>query len=99
MLIDEFDYDLPPDRIAQEPARDRDGSSMLILDPSKGPCRDFEVVSFSHFPEYLAPGDAVVFNDTKVIPARLFARKERRTDGGMRSSAMRNGCVRATGSG
>ena len=76
MLIDEFDYDLPPDRIAQEPARDRDGSSMLILDPSKGPCRDFEVVSFSHFPEYLAPGDAVVFNDTKVIPARLFARKE-----------------------
>ena len=34
MLIDEFDYDLPPDRIAQEPARDRDGSSMLILDPA-----------------------------------------------------------------
>lgn len=75
MLINEFDYDLPEDLIAQEPLAKRDGSRMLILDPAQ-PEAGYPIRTFSALPEYLEPGDAIVFNDTKVIPARLFARKE-----------------------
>ena len=76
MHIRDFDYDLPPERIAQKPAENRDESSMLVLDPLR-PVDDgeFPILPFRRFPEFLNPGDAVVFNDTKVIPARLFAGK------------------------
>lgn len=73
MLIDEFDYFLPEELIAQEPAENRGGSRMLVLDPAAG---TMEIVPFSRFPEYLQPGDMIALNDTKVIRARLFARKE-----------------------
>ena len=73
MLISEFDYDLPEELIAQQPAPERGGSRMLVLDPASG---DMEIVPFSRFPEYMNCGDVLTVNDTKVIRARLFARKE-----------------------
>lgn len=76
MNISEFDYELPPELIAQEPAPGRDRSDMMIVDPEADAGIPCPVVPFYRFPEFLNPGDAIVFNDTKVIPARLFARKE-----------------------
>ena len=73
MLISEFDYDLPEELIAQQPAPERGGSRMLVLDPASG---DMEIVPFSRFPEYMNCGDVLTVNDTKVIRARLFAKKE-----------------------
>ncbi len=64
-----FDYDLPPERIAQEPAARRDAARLLVID------RAAEGVSHrrvAELPELLAPGDLVVVNDTRVVPARLF---------------------------
>jgi S-adenosylmethionine:tRNA ribosyltransferase-isomerase len=72
MLTADFDYHLPPELIAQHPAARRDGSRMLVL------ARDGEGVShrlFSDFPALLRPGDVLVINDTRVIPARLLGRK------------------------
>ncbi len=73
MNIDEFDYNLPEKLIAQEPPEHRGESRMLVLDPASG---GMEIVPFSDFPNYLDPGDTLALNDTKVIRARLFARKE-----------------------
>ena len=73
MLIDEFDYQLPEELIAQEPPANRGESRMLVLDPAAG---TMEIVPFSRFSEYLNPGDVIAINDTKVIRARLFARKD-----------------------
>lgn len=73
MLVSDFDYELPPKLIAQHPVEPRDHSRLLILDRSR------KIRSDRHFYElyeFLAPGDLLVFNDTKVIPARLFAEKE-----------------------
>ncbi len=75
MNLSEFDYELPPELIAQEPMKDRDHSRMLILDPEQ-PTENCPVLPFFRIADFLNPGDAIVFNDTKVIPARLFARKE-----------------------
>lgn len=72
MLISEFDYDLPEELIAQQPAPERGGSRMLVLDPASG---DMEIVPFTRFSEYLNTGDVLAINDTKVIRARLFAKK------------------------
>lgn len=72
MRVDAFDYELPPELIAQEPAPARDGSRLLVLDRKHGSCRD------KRFPDLvgcLEPGDCLVLNDTRVIPARLFARR------------------------
>ena len=68
MRVDEFDYYLPPELIAQEPAGRRDESRLLVLDR-----RDGTIVHrrFREITEYLEPGDVVVVNDTRVIPARL----------------------------
>jgi len=75
MHIREFDYELPPELIAQQPAEKRDESSMLVLDPLRPVPDEFPVLPFHRLPDFLKPGDAVVFNDTRVIPARLFAGK------------------------
>jgi S-adenosylmethionine:tRNA ribosyltransferase-isomerase len=63
-----FSYHLPPDLIAQEP-RERGRSRMMVVRQD-----GIEHDSFDHFPERLVPGDVLVINDTRVIPARLFAR-------------------------
>lgn len=70
MLISDFDYDLPDDLIARFPAADRRGSRLLQLDAG--------IVdrSFAELPDLLRPGDLLVFNDTRVIKARLTAVKE-----------------------
>ncbi|HSY50479.1 MAG TPA: tRNA preQ1(34) S-adenosylmethionine ribosyltransferase-isomerase QueA [Thermoanaerobaculia bacterium] len=64
----DFSYDLPPDLIAQEP-RQRGRSRMMVVRQD-----GIEHDSFENFPERLTPGDVLVINDTRVIPARLFAR-------------------------
>lgn len=72
MLLSEFDYDLPESMIAQTPCEPRDHSKMLVVD------RKNKAFSHRHFfdlKEYVKPGDALIFNDTRVIPARLFGQK------------------------
>jgi S-adenosylmethionine:tRNA ribosyltransferase-isomerase len=64
----DFSYDLPPDLIAQEP-RERGRSRMMVVGQNA-----IEHDSFANFPDRLQPGDVLVINDTRVIPARLFAR-------------------------
>ena len=72
MKTSDFSYDLPEELIAQYPIADRDSSRLLCLEP-EGKITDS---SFKQFSEYLKPGDLIVLNDTRVIPARLFAKKE-----------------------
>ncbi|MCX7974413.1 MAG: tRNA preQ1(34) S-adenosylmethionine ribosyltransferase-isomerase QueA [Candidatus Aminicenantes bacterium] len=71
MFVSEFDYDLPPELIAQQPLAERDASRMMVLYRQTG-----EIIH-SHFrelPNFLSPGDIVVFNDSKVIPARVWGK-------------------------
>ena len=68
MRVDAFDFELPGDSIALRPADPRDRSRMLVIGPSSGTFTD---KMFKDLPEFLDPGDVLVFNDTKVIPARL----------------------------
>jgi S-adenosylmethionine:tRNA ribosyltransferase-isomerase len=65
---DDFDFDLPPELIAQKPAEPRDSARLLHL-PRQGMAGDKHV---HDLPELLQPGDLLIFNDTRVIPARLF---------------------------
>ncbi|CEP66162.1 S-adenosylmethionine:tRNA ribosyltransferase-isomerase, QueA [Moorella glycerini] len=72
MRLEEFDYDLPPELIAQTPAEPRDASRLLVLH------RDRDYLEHRHFydlPAYLHPGDVLVLNETRVIPARLWGRR------------------------
>ena len=71
----DFDYTLPPDLIAQAPAPERDRSRLLVLNRNTGALQHR---IFRDLPEYLLPGDLLVVNEAKVIPARLFGRSERR---------------------
>lgn len=73
MLVSEFDYLLPPELIAQEPVEPRDHSRLLVLDRGQRSIVDHY---FYEIPSFFNRGDLLVFNDTRVIPARLFARKE-----------------------
>ncbi len=73
MQTSEFDYDLPEASIAQVPAEPRDAARLLVLHRRS---RRLEHRIFSEIGEYLAPGDLLVLNQTRVLPARLFARKE-----------------------
>ncbi len=66
-----FDYALPPDRIAQEPAEPRDAARLLVGDRRAGPWTDARVADLGRF---LRPGDCLVVNDTRVLPARLLGR-------------------------
>jgi S-adenosylmethionine:tRNA ribosyltransferase-isomerase len=72
MTLSDFDYFLPPDRIAQTPIEPRDASRMLVLHRDTG---QIEHRIFRDLPGYLNPGDVIVLNQTRVIPARLPARK------------------------
>ncbi|MBE6356511.1 MAG: tRNA preQ1(34) S-adenosylmethionine ribosyltransferase-isomerase QueA [Lentisphaerae bacterium] len=75
-----FDYDLPEKFIARYPAATRDGSRMMVLDRRTGEC---EIHPFTDILNYLAPGDALICNNTKVLRGRMFARKEGRPDGAL----------------
>ncbi len=72
MKTSDFDYHLPPERIAQTPVEPRHSSRLLVLDRSKDA---LEHTTFWHVADYLRPGDLLVINRTRVIPARVFARK------------------------
>jgi S-adenosylmethionine:tRNA ribosyltransferase-isomerase len=74
MRLEDFDYLLPPEFIAQSPIEPRDSSRLLVLDRAGGSIRHSV---FRGIGDYLAPGDLLVFNDTRVIPARLAAVKEK----------------------
>ncbi len=75
LRVADFDYSLPPELIAQTPATERDGSMLLILDRNTGALRHR---TFRDLPELLTPGDLLVVNEAKVLPARLFGRTGRR---------------------
>src|SRR5438046_1632372 len=70
MRVDLFDFELPPDRIALRPARPRDSARLLVVEG-----RDVSDHRMLELPDLLSPGDALVFNDTKVIPAQLEGRR------------------------
>ncbi len=72
MLLEEFDYTLPPELIAQRPLAERDGSRMLLLERA---AQRYEDRAFAGISEILRPGDLLVFNNTKVFPARLLGRR------------------------
>ena len=73
MTVDEFDYELPEELIAQTPLKKRDSSKLLVLDKETG---KVEHKVFSDIIDYLDEGDVLVLNDTKVLPARLIGVKE-----------------------
>lgn len=72
MRKSDFNFVLPPELIAQQPAAPRSSSRLLVLQRRSSAVRDAQ---FSELADYLAPGDMLVFNDTRVIPARLFGTK------------------------
>lgn len=74
MRVSDFDFELPEELIALRPARPRDAARMLVIGPEEGALNDRGV---RELPEFLQPGDLLVFNDTKVIPARLFGIRRR----------------------
>ena len=72
MKTSDFDYDLPSELIAQEPIEPRDASRLLVLDRKNGSRRH---LVFRDLPDYLKAGDLLVVNRSRVVPARLFAKK------------------------
>ena len=72
MRVTDFQYDLPKYLIAQEPIPNRTDSRLLVLDGASGALQDRH---FADLPEMLNPGDLLVFNDTRVLKARLFGRR------------------------
>jgi S-adenosylmethionine:tRNA ribosyltransferase-isomerase len=75
MRTDLFDFDLPPERIALRPASPRDAARLLVVRPGADP--ELEDKFVRDLPDLLAPGDALVINDTRVIPARLEGQRLR----------------------
>ncbi|MGB8252002.1 MAG: tRNA preQ1(34) S-adenosylmethionine ribosyltransferase-isomerase QueA, partial [Anaerolineaceae bacterium] len=73
MKTSDFDYELPPERIAQTPVEPRHSSRLLVVHRQDG---NLEHSTFSKIGDYLKPGDLLVLNQTRVIKARIFARKE-----------------------
>ncbi|HKT13182.1 MAG TPA: tRNA preQ1(34) S-adenosylmethionine ribosyltransferase-isomerase QueA [Terriglobia bacterium] len=72
MLLEEFDYELPKELIAQRPLEERDASRMMLLDRAG---HSFTDCAFRSLPEILKPGDVLVVNNTRVFPARLLGRR------------------------
>ncbi len=70
--ISDYDYELPTELIADQPAARRDESRLLVIDRQSGELTHRRITDL---PELLSPGDTLVLNDTKVIPARLFGRR------------------------
>ena len=103
MRVDLFDFELPPELIAQAPVRPRDAARLLLVDD--GPLREALV---RDLPDLLRPGDLLVLNDTRVLPTRFFARRgevagrghagraDRRRPPGGRWRGPASGCARAT---
>src|SRR5580692_3789840 len=77
LLVSDFDFHLPEELIAQQPPEERGTSRMLVVDRATGELHDS---SFSAFPSLLRPGDLLVLNDSRVIPARLYARRTLRRE-------------------
>jgi S-adenosylmethionine:tRNA ribosyltransferase-isomerase len=73
MKIDDFDFELPEELIAQTPLKDRDASRLLVLNRKTG---EVDHKHFSSIKSYLSPGDCLVLNDTRVLPARLYGTKK-----------------------
>lgn len=73
MRTEDFDYNLPEELIAQTPLKERTSSRMMVLNKATG---EYEDKHFYNLTDYLKKGDVLVFNNTKVIPARLFGIKE-----------------------
>ena len=73
MKTDDFDYFLPEELIAQTPLKDRSSSRLLVVDKTTS---NFEDKHFTDILDYIKPGDALVLNETKVIPARIIGSKE-----------------------
>lgn len=73
MEVKEFNYDLPEELIAQTPLKKRDESRLMVLDRKE---RTIEHKVFKDIIEYLKPGDVLVRNNTKVIPARIYGKKD-----------------------
>ena len=73
MKVSEFNYDLPEELIAQTPIEKRDESRLMVLDRNK---QTIEHKTFKDIIDYLEPGDCLVRNNTKVIPARIYGKKE-----------------------
>ena len=73
MDVKDFDYELPEELIAQDPLEDRSSSRLMVLDRETG---EYEHKIFKDIIDYLEPGDCLVLNNTKVIPARLYGAKE-----------------------
>ncbi|MGC8855093.1 MAG: S-adenosylmethionine:tRNA ribosyltransferase-isomerase, partial [Halothiobacillaceae bacterium] len=73
MKISDFDFDLPEALIAQAPLPERSGARLLVVDGAAGTWRDGAV---HDLPTLLRAGDLLVFNDTRVIPARLYGQKD-----------------------
>ena len=78
MKTDLFDYILPEELIAQRPAERRDRSRMLVLDRVSGEC---SIREFADITDYLEAGDLLVSNNTKVMRARLYGRKNGTAEG------------------
>ncbi len=77
MRVDLFDFDLPPERISLRPVRPRDAARLLVVrGGGEGPWACLEDRGVRDLPTLLAPGDVLVFNDTRVIPAQLHGRRE-----------------------
>ncbi len=72
MKVSDFTFELPDELIAQVPLPERDAARMLVVDRQSGTWQDR---SFRDFPSYLRPGDRLVLNNTRVLPARLFGRR------------------------
>src|SRR5579871_2104919 len=72
LRVSDFDYELPEELIAQEPPAERGASRMLVMDRAAGTLRD---TMFAEFPSFLRPGDLLVLNNSRVIPARLYAHR------------------------
>ena len=77
MDVKDFDYELPKELIAQDPLHDRSASRLMVLDKHTG---EYEHRHFRDITEYLVPGDCMVINDTKVIPARLIGHRSGRQE-------------------
>ena len=73
MKVSDFNYELPEELIAQIPLKDRTASRLMVLDKNN---KTIEDKQFKDIIDYLKPGDCLVRNNTKVIPARLYGKKE-----------------------
>ncbi|MBS7535758.1 tRNA preQ1(34) S-adenosylmethionine ribosyltransferase-isomerase QueA [Ancylobacter sonchi] len=86
MRVDLFDFDLPPERIALRPVEPREAARLLVVRPGSAPELDDRHVG--DLPDLLAPGDALVVNDTRVLPARLDGIRSRAGGSDVRVEAM-----------